>query len=653
MKIRLDRCLVLLIAISLLPVALVTGCQGSASNESISYTKDVYTYKVVDGHEIQADVYRIPGDEIQPAIIWIHPGALIVGSREWLPSDQVEIYLAAGYTVVSIDYRLAPETKLAEIVADVEDAYAWVRAQGPKLFQIDPDRIGLVGHSAGAYLALTAVFRVTPSPRALVSFYGYGDISGAWLTEPSAHYVEHTAISKAEAFQAVGKGMISDTTGSSTEGRIQLYRYCRQQGTWPNEVSGHDPATERDWFVAYEPLRNVSPAYPPTLLLHGEADTDVPFQQSKLMADELEHHGVKHEFITNPRWGHMFDTADPDSGPVQSAFDEVLAFLDRHLAEGSAAAPAPTTRPTPTGDTAATAPVGEELHFRSGDFELVGDLRLPPGDGKHPAVIMVHGDGQATREGAVPFGPTIGILQRNGYAVFSWDKPGSGASTGEFDGEYTLTQRAAILAEAIEVLAEHPAIDSTRIGLWGISQAGWVMPLALELGDDVAFLIVLSGGGEDSIEQMVYQFGQRLLVAGTSPEEVALFEQYGSQALKTTLYTEYREAMEILLKIPGVEDTFGLEMAEEDEWRPWPRDIDAFIDPMDIIEHTTIPVPAFFGERDMDVDPVQGADAYEAALQTAGNQDYQIEVIPRVGHVFVHSPSYLGTLEAWIQHLLQ
>jgi len=74
---------------------------------------------------------------------------------------------------------------------------------------------------------------------------------------------------------------------------------------------------------------------------------------------------------------------------------------------------------------------------------------------------------------------------------------------------------------------------------------------------------------------------------------------------------------------------------------------------MDIIEHTTIPALAFFGELDKNIDPAQGAEAYEAALHTAGNPDYQVVSIPGVAHVFVDEPEYLATLEAWIQHLSQ
>ncbi len=316
--------------------------------------------------------------------------------------------------------------------------------------------------------------------------------------------------------------------------------------------------------------------------------------------------------------------------------------------------PTPTTVPTPTASlTVTAAPAKEEIKFRSGHFELVGELGLPAGGGRHAAIILVHGDGPATRYGAVPFRPMIDIFLRNGYAVFSWDKPGSGESTGQFESEHKLTQRATILADAIGVLAERPDIDSTCIGQWGISQAGWVMPLALELTDDVAFMIVVSGGGEDSIEQMAYQIGQRILSAGGSPEDAALVEQYGSQALKATHYDEYLAAMEVLVDIPQLHDYYDLQIEEEDEWQPWPRDIDAFIDPMDIIAHTTIPVLAFFGELDGSIDPIQGAEAYEAALQTAGNQDYQIEFLSGAGHVFVTMPEYLRTLEAWLQHLPQ
>ncbi|MBI3858041.1 MAG: alpha/beta hydrolase fold domain-containing protein [Planctomycetes bacterium] len=75
-----------------------------------------YTYKTVGDLPIKADVYRLPGDEVRPVIVWIHGGALIVGQRGGPSLEQRKRYLNAGYVIVSIDYRLAPETKLKGII---------------------------------------------------------------------------------------------------------------------------------------------------------------------------------------------------------------------------------------------------------------------------------------------------------------------------------------------------------------------------------------------------------------------------------------------------------------------------------------------------------------------------------------------------------
>ena len=124
-------------------------------------------------------------------------GRLIVGSRDVLDfaplREQLNRYLKAGYTVVSIDYRLAPETKLDGIIEDLKDAFKWVRAKGPAEFRIDPDRLAVVGGSAGGYLTLMSGFCVEPRPKALVSFYGYGDIIGDWNKRPDKHYSKEKA----------------------------------------------------------------------------------------------------------------------------------------------------------------------------------------------------------------------------------------------------------------------------------------------------------------------------------------------------------------------------------------------------------------------------------------------------------------------------
>jgi acetyl esterase/lipase len=309
---------------ALLCVLSVAGVQHAEGQEVVRST---YTYKTTGDLRVRADVHRKPDDIIKPALLWIHGGALIMGNRRGLNQVQLEKYLNAGYAVISIDYRLAPQVKLPQILEDLEDAYRWVRTDGPRLFRIDPSRIAVVGHSAGGYLALMAGVVLKPRPQAIVSFYGYGDIAGEWYSRPDPFYNRQPLVPKDEAYRAVGTRVIAEDQSGS---RGRFYLYTRQQGLWPMEVVGHDPDREPRVFDPFCPARNVTKDYPPTLLLHGDNDTDVPFEQSVLMAKELERHRVQHELISMPGRGHGFDGAMSD--PVIAAtFDRVLKFLERPL----------------------------------------------------------------------------------------------------------------------------------------------------------------------------------------------------------------------------------------------------------------------------------------------------------------------------------
>jgi acetyl esterase/lipase len=282
-------------------------------------------YKRVGDVELCVDVCA-PAGEKRPVIFWIHGGALIGGSRVMGDSGR-NWYLDRGYAVVSIDYRLAPETKLPGIIDDVRDAWRWLHEEAPKKYAVDTSRTTVVGHSAGGYLTLMCGFTIEPRPTALVSFYGYGDIIGPWYSEPDPFYCRQKAVSEEDARSVIQDHEVPNDQGQGARG--QFYLWCRQNGRWPEEVSGVDPSVDPDWFDPYMPVRNVTPEWPPTLLLHGQVDTDVPHDLSSMMAEEFARIGVDYGFLSLPGGWHGFDGQGFGHRNVDVAFAELDTFLAR------------------------------------------------------------------------------------------------------------------------------------------------------------------------------------------------------------------------------------------------------------------------------------------------------------------------------------
>lgn len=302
---------------------------GPAVGEEPKVKMSSHVYKKVGDLEVRADVYRVDDGKPMPVVVWIHGGALINGHRESVPLRLKKPLLDAGYLIVSIDYRLAPETKLSEIIQDVEDAFAWIHRDGPRLFQADAKRIAVMGGSAGGYLTLTTGFRVEPKPNVLVSFWGYGDLIGDWYSTPSPHARHHRSKrTEADARSQVAGPPVSDSRERNGDGGA-FYQFCRQKGIWPQEVSGWDPKTQSQKFFAYMPVKNVTKDYPPTLLIHGAKDTDVPFEQSVLMAEQFQKHSVEHQLLSIPNAEHGLTGGDPKR--IDEAYDAVLPFLSKFM----------------------------------------------------------------------------------------------------------------------------------------------------------------------------------------------------------------------------------------------------------------------------------------------------------------------------------
>ncbi len=285
-----------------------------------------YTYKKVGDLEIKVVVHRPDDKVIRPVVVRIHGGALIMGHRDWEKDRLCLKLLEEGYAIVSIDYRLAPETKLPDIIEDLEDVFAWIRKEGPELFQVDTSKLAVTGGSAGGYLTLTSGFRVKPRPTVLVAFFGYGDLIGDWYSTPSKHH--SSDLTEQEAWDQVSGSPISDSRERKGKGGA-FYMYCRKHGLWPKAVSGWDPFTEGEKFFPYMPVKNVTGEYPPTMLIHGTNDTDVPYEQSLMMAEEFDKHNVEHEMVTIPGAEHGLRDGDPEL--VDAAYDSAVEYINRFM----------------------------------------------------------------------------------------------------------------------------------------------------------------------------------------------------------------------------------------------------------------------------------------------------------------------------------
>ncbi len=315
----------------------------------------------------------------------------------------------------------------------------------------------------------------------------------------------------------------------------------------------------------------------------------------------------------------------------------------------------------------------EEIAFDSGPFHIIGELRLPAGDGPYPMILFVHGDGPNNRTSGVTYPPIMERMLRAGYATFAWDKPGTGESTGEIDRKRLVDQRARIVLDALALIEQHAEIDAGRIGLWGISQAGYVMPRVLSQSEKISFVIAVSCPGQAGVEQGAYLVSAQARCDGAPEEDVRLLRNHLAAVEYADTYDEYLRHVSILRGIPAFMelDRYGVRTdgRSKDEWHVPDLEGDYFLDPMEVVARITVPVLAFFGELDTQADPYQGAQAYREALALAGNPVSRVELIPDSDHNIIlsetgcleernrrtargwrdYAPEYLDILEQWLR----
>ncbi len=223
------------------------------------------TYGTAAGEELKLDLSVPEGSGPFPVCILVHGGGFEKGDKQQQPKHLFAPLMEAGYAWVSINYRLAPKHKYPGSVEDVETAIRWVKGNASE-YRFDPERIVLIGESAGGYLVNMVGAKNGEDTRvaAVVSFYGAADLLlrfNASNGKPSTAFVNYFGVSE-------------------------------------------DNEATRKFLVEASPATYVRPGLPPFLLLHGNKDERVPYEQSVNFYAKLKGAGVPAEFITIEGGGH-------------------------------------------------------------------------------------------------------------------------------------------------------------------------------------------------------------------------------------------------------------------------------------------------------------------------------------------------------------
>ena len=256
-----------------------------------------------DGSSLALDLYR-PRDvgtapnggyphaaAALPLVVAVYGGAWSFGSRDGL-APLARRYAQRGYAVAVVDYRHAPRYRFPVQRDDVEDALRAIAAHAQE-WHVDPERVALLGRSAGAELALIVAERAQPlRVAAVVAYYSPIDLVGGWNDPPRPDPANVREI-------------------------LETY------------LGGPPDAVHASAYRAASPLDGAHRGMPPALLICGDRDELVRIVFQRAFAARLRTLGVPVVAIELPWANHAFDEVDGIGAAI--AHDATLRFLDAKL----------------------------------------------------------------------------------------------------------------------------------------------------------------------------------------------------------------------------------------------------------------------------------------------------------------------------------
>jgi dienelactone hydrolase len=308
--------------------------------------------------------------------------------------------------------------------------------------------------------------------------------------------------------------------------------------------------------------------------------------------------------------------------------------------------------------------------FPAGESSLAGLLLLPAAPAPHPAVVFVNDAGAADRNGAGTVASLARHLLQHGIASLVWDRPGVGASTGDFATQ-SIPDRADEALAAVRFLRSRSDIQRRRVGVVGFGQGGVVAPLAAALSSDVACVVTLAASQLPAHEQEMFLVEDALRADGFSDKAIAEALELTKLRLELVrgggMYQELDETQKVFIGRPWFEYVRYRDRKHFASSR-----LTIEYDPAPSWAKVHSPVLALFADKDPSCRIEPSVTVIRQGLEKAGNTDLTIKAIPKADHGFAVSetggrkearqrakqrsaadgvelaPGYLDTVGSWL-----